>query len=288
MQIGIGLPTTISGTPPGLVLDWAKRADERPFSSLGTIDRLVYPNYESLIALAAAASVTRRIRLMTSILIAPLRNAAILAKQAATLDALSGGRLTLGLGVGSREDDFRAAGVPSKGRGKRFEQQLELMKRVWAGEPVGDGVGPIGPRPMHPGGPEILIGGYTPQAIRRAGRWADGFISGGGGDPARAREAFQIVEQAWREANRPGKPRFVGAIYFALGQDARERGAVTLRHYYSFLGPRVEYMTQTFPATQEAVKSAIRAFEAIGMDEFILWPLIAELDQVDLLAELVD
>src|SRR6476469_1553472 len=100
MKIGIGLPSTISGTPGSHVLNWARTADEKGFSSLGVIDRVVYGNYEPLIALAAAAGATRTIRLMTTILIAPLRNPVGFAKQAASLDALSNGRLTLGLAVG--------------------------------------------------------------------------------------------------------------------------------------------------------------------------------------------
>src|ERR687896_428011 len=176
MDIAIGLPATIPGTSGSLVLDWAKRADSGSFSSLGIIDRLVYPNYEPLVTLAAAAAVTDRVRLMTSVLIAPLRQAGVLAKQAATIDALSGGRLTLRLSVGAREDDFRAAPASFHDRSRSFEEQLELMKRVWSGQPVRDEVGAVGPPPAQAGGPELLIGGYTPFSIRRVGRWGDGFI----------------------------------------------------------------------------------------------------------------
>jgi Luciferase-like monooxygenase len=183
LEIGIGLPATIPGASGSLVLDWARRADSGPFSSLGVIDRLVYKNHEAIISLAAA--VTERVRLMTTVLIAPVRDAALLAKQAATIDAFSGGRLTLGLGVGAREDDFRAASAPFEDRGRRFEEQLDLMKRVWSAEPVGDGIGEIGPQPAQPGGPEILIGAYAPAPLKRVGRWGDGFISGGIPDPPR-------------------------------------------------------------------------------------------------------
>jgi alkanesulfonate monooxygenase SsuD/methylene tetrahydromethanopterin reductase-like flavin-dependent oxidoreductase (luciferase family) len=148
MEIGIGL----RGTRGSLVLDWARRADSGPFSSLGIIDRLVYSNYETLVTLATAAAVTERGRLMSTVLIAPLRGAGVLAKQAASVDALSGGRLTLGLSVGSREDDFTAAPASFHDRGRRFEEQLDFMKRVWSGEAAGDGVGPIGPPPARPGG----------------------------------------------------------------------------------------------------------------------------------------
>src|SRR5256886_14346198 len=126
---------------------------------------------------AAVAATTKRIRLTTSVLLATTRNAGILAKQAATVDAISGGRLTLGLGIGGREDDFKAAPEPFRGRGRRFEEQLDVMRRIWAGQPAGDGVGPIGPSPARAGGPEILIGGHTPAAGAPGGRWGDGFLS---------------------------------------------------------------------------------------------------------------
>src|ERR687886_1213471 len=126
MDIGIGLPNAVAGVDRAGIVDWARRAEAAGFSSLGTIDRLVYGNYESLIALAAAAAVTERIRLATDILIAPLRrNTALLAKQAATIDALSGGRLVLGLAVGGREDDFEISGLDFSGRGRAFDRQLE-------------------------------------------------------------------------------------------------------------------------------------------------------------------
>src|SRR5919198_2174877 len=178
VNIGIGLPSTIPGVQRDQVLAWAPRAEGRGFHSLGTIDRLVYPGWESMVALGAAAAVTERIRLATDILLAPLRgNGAFLAKQAATLDALSKGRLTLGLGIGGREDDFEAAGVPFGRRGEQMDELLLEMKRIWAGEERGF-AGAIGPPPAREGGPELLIGGYVDPSVHRAARFGDGFTIG--------------------------------------------------------------------------------------------------------------
>src|SRR5579859_5888633 len=167
MDIAIGLPAGIPHVSGPLILSWAKVAESGPFASLSAIDRLVYPNYDPLITLAAAAGVTQRLRLMTTVLIAPLHNEGVLAKQIASLDAISNGRLTLGLGVGGRQDDFRAAPASFPDRGKRFEQQLDLMTRLWAGQAVDEQTGPIGPTPVQPGGPQILLGATAPKALHR-------------------------------------------------------------------------------------------------------------------------
>jgi alkanesulfonate monooxygenase SsuD/methylene tetrahydromethanopterin reductase-like flavin-dependent oxidoreductase (luciferase family) len=286
MEIGVGLPATIPGASGSLVLDWARRADSGPFSSLGVIDRLVYKNHESLVALAAAAAVTDRVRLQSTVLIAPVRDAALLAKQAATIDAFSGGRLTLGLGVGGREDDFSAASASFEDRGRRFDEQLDLMKRVWSGEPVGDGIGEIGPSPTQPGGPELLIGAYAPAPLKRVGRWGDGFISGGIPDPEQVRQMYDIAEESWRAEGREGKPRFVGCIYYALGPDA-ERGGDYIRDYYGYFGGAEEDMARSIPSSPETIEGLIQGFTDVGADELVCWPTIADLDQLDRLAELV-
>jgi alkanesulfonate monooxygenase SsuD/methylene tetrahydromethanopterin reductase-like flavin-dependent oxidoreductase (luciferase family) len=178
VKISIGLPSTLSHVTGSLLLDWAREADADPFLSLAVIDRLVYHNYDAFTALAAAAGATRRIRLMTSILLAPLYPTALLAKQLASLDALSNGRLTAGLSVGMREDDFTAVSSPFHHRGKYFDSQLETMQRIWAGQALNDDVMAIGPKPMQPEGPDLLLGGISPAALRRLGRWGNGYIAG--------------------------------------------------------------------------------------------------------------
>ena len=284
MKIGVGLPACIPWVKSADVLEWARRADQGPFSSLGIIDRLVYSNYDPLITLAAAAGVTRRIRLMTTVLLAPLHSAALLAKQAASLDVISGGRLTLGLGVGAREDDFRAAGVPFKSRGRRIDAMLEQMKRIWNGQPSGPESGPVGPAPAREGGPEVLVGGYSPAAIQRAARLADGFITGGVADPAGAGQFFKAAAEGWKAAGRAGQPRLVSAIYVAIGEDPVGKGGEYLRDYYREMGGRVLAGLSTTP---QVLLDKIHAFAGAGADELILWPAVADLDQLARITEVV-
>ena len=205
MDVGIGLPATIAGTEREQLLDWARRAEARGFSSLGTIDRLVYGNYEPLIALAAAAAVTERIRLATAILIAPYRaNGALVAKQAASLDRLSRGRLVLGVAVGGRADDYEASGVDFHTRGKRFDELLDEWRRIWAGESFGT-AGAIGPAPPN-GRPALVVGGTVEATYARAARYGDGWIMGGGA-PDQFKEGAARMRAAWEAAGREGAPR---------------------------------------------------------------------------------
>ena len=195
MDIGIGLPNAVRGVDRRGIVDWASRAEQAGFSSLGTIDRIAYPNYEALISLAAAAAVTERIRLVTDILISPLRsNTALFAKQSATIDSLSDGRLVLGLAVGGRGDDYELSGVDFHRRGAIFDRQLRELTDLWAGEDVG-------PDPADGKRPALLIGGSSEQAHRRAAEYADGWTMGGG-TPDDFSDALAKLRSAWSEAGR--------------------------------------------------------------------------------------
>ena len=282
MKVGIGLPTAIPNIPDGaFLIQWAKKAEDLGFSSLGLIDRVVYPNYEPLVTFAAVAADTKRMRLMTTILLAPTRGTALLAKQAATIDRISNGRLTLGLGIGSRKDDFNATDQKFDNRGKRFEKQLALMKKIWNGERISAEVGSVGPLPIQKGGPELLIGGYDPRAIERIGKWADGYISGSGGDPKVVASLFKLVEESWKKNGRRGKPRLVCSLYFALGNNATERGAPYLRSYY---GSFAERLMKGLQSSSDKLKETLGAYSQIGADEVMLWPTIPEMDQLELLS----
>jgi len=281
MDVGIGLPNAVRGVDRSGIVDWARAAEQAGFSSLGTIDRLVYPNYESLIALAAAAAVTERIGLLTDILIAPLRsNAALFAKQAATIDALSNGRLTLGLAVGGRPDDYEVSGIDFHRRGRIFQQQLDQMAAVWSGEAG------IGPAPAHDGRPGLLIGGTSDVAFRRAAEHADGWTMGGG-TPDMFSEALEKLTAAWSESGREGKPRTAALFYFALGDDADRIASESLGNYYQFLGDYAEQIVASAAKDAGTVKQYIAAFEAAGADEVVCFPASAEVDQVDRLADAV-
>jgi alkanesulfonate monooxygenase SsuD/methylene tetrahydromethanopterin reductase-like flavin-dependent oxidoreductase (luciferase family) len=286
VDIGIGLPNTVPGTEGRTLTDWARHAEEAGFSTLGTIGRLVYPNYEELIALTAAAAVTSRIRLTTGVLLTPLyTNAALLAKQAASLDRLSGGRLVLGLGLGGREDDFAASGLSTQGRGRRLEEQVAMMKRVWSGEEFGT-AGGIGPEPARHGGPEIILGGATEASFRRVAQIADGWIMGGG-TPDMFAQAAAGVDKAWQEAGRVGRPRKLTLAYYALGPEARSQADSYLLHYYAWLGELAGQIAGGAAVSAEMVKAYAAAFEASGCDEIIFVPTSSRLDQVSLLAEAI-
>jgi len=283
VDIGIGLPNTVPGTEGRRLVDWAKNAEEAGFSTLGTIGRLVYPNYEELIALAAAAAVTSRIRLTTSVLLAPLyANTALFAKQAASLDRLSGGRLVLGLGLGGRDDDYSASALPTTGKGRRLDQQLTEMKRIWSCEKYGF-AGAIGPEPVRPGGPELILGGAAEASFRRVALLGDGWIMGGG-TPEMFAQAAAAVDQAWAEAGRPGKPRKLSLAYFALGPEARGHADSYLLDYYGFLGDIALQIAAGAAVSTEMARGYAAAFEAAGCDELIFIPTTASPDQVTLLA----
>jgi alkanesulfonate monooxygenase SsuD/methylene tetrahydromethanopterin reductase-like flavin-dependent oxidoreductase (luciferase family) len=243
------------------------------------------PNYEDLTTLAAAA-VTSRIRLTTGVLLAPLyTNTALLAKQVASVDRLSGGRLVLGLGLGGREDDFTASGLTTKGRGRLLDEQIAEMRKIWQGEERGT-VGAIGPQPTRPEGPEIILAGSTEASFRRVARIGDGWIMGGG-TPDMFGQMAPRVDAAWQEAGRPGKPRKLAGTYFSLGADGRANADNHLLDYYGWLGPIAKQIAGIAAIDAATVKSYVDGFAANGCDELVFVPVTSDLSQLEMLAEAV-
>jgi alkanesulfonate monooxygenase SsuD/methylene tetrahydromethanopterin reductase-like flavin-dependent oxidoreductase (luciferase family) len=279
MDVAIGLPNAVPGTTGGQLVEWARRADARGFSSLGTIDRIVYENYEPLTALAAAAAVTERIGLCTSVLLGPLRvNAVELAKQALSLQALSAGRFTLGIGLGGRDDDYEVSDVELAGRGRQLDEMLEKIKEVWSGGEVG---------PMIEGAPDLIVGGHADASFARAARFADGWIAAGSG-PDQFAEGLEKTRAAWSGAGRDGKPHTKALAYFSLGDQAEAEARAYLSDYYAWLGEDIAgFLIAGAAKDPETVKQYVATYDQAGCDELILCPCSADPDQVDLLAAAV-
>jgi alkanesulfonate monooxygenase SsuD/methylene tetrahydromethanopterin reductase-like flavin-dependent oxidoreductase (luciferase family) len=276
MDVGIGLPNSVVGVDRSGIVDWAQRAEKAGFSALGTIDRIAFPSYESLVALGAAAAVTDRISLVTDILLAPLRSAALLAKQAATLDSLSEGRLVLGLAPGGRDDDYELSDVDFSERGKIFDRQLEEMLELWKRE------GDFGP-PASGDRPTVLIGGAAEKSFKRAAKF-DGWTQGGQG-PDAFKEQLPAVKEAWEAEGRDGEPRSMALIYFSLGDRAEEDAKKSLGAYYAWLGEYAEQIVEGAAKDKETLDTYLSAFEGAGCDEVICFPSSPDPKQVELLAD---
>jgi alkanesulfonate monooxygenase SsuD/methylene tetrahydromethanopterin reductase-like flavin-dependent oxidoreductase (luciferase family) len=290
MDIGVGLPTNLRHTNKDLLLEWARRAETAGFASLCMGERLTYAGYDWLLSLTAAAAVTSRIRLLSNVVILPIHPVGVVAKQSLSLDDFSGGRFSLGVGLGTPLDDYDVAPSPREGRGQRFEASMRTLRELWKGESLIAGTRAIGPPPVRPGGPELLLGSNGPQALRRVGEFADGVVTWSfGADAQQAREMFDIAEAAWRERGRSGSPRLLCGCYYSVGAQARDDLEAYFRDYYPGVLPgQVEdLLAAVRTVTPDAIRSVVREFEDIGCDEFIFVPIRPDIAHLDGLADLV-
>lgn len=286
MRIGIGLPNQVRNVQASVLPQWAAQAESAGFSSLGTIGRLAYPGVMDTVALAAAAGATSRIGLLSTVLLGTAWPGALLAKEAAGIDGVSGGRLRLGLGIGNpgmRGDDFVVEGLPGSGLGKRLDADLETYRSVWRGEPFGGG-----PNPGVPAGTRevpLLIGGAAAASYERMARWGQGYV-GGGAPPPMMAESFEKARNAWQAAGRDGSPELVSIGYFVFGDV--DKGRSNARDYYLAAGDEfADMVAGGVLAGPDAVRAAVRAFEEIGTDELILHPVLDDLAEVAKLADAV-
>lgn len=264
------MPNAVPGTPFEFLVEWAEKADAGTFSSVGVVDRVVYDSHDPLTTLAAAAEATERIGLVTMVVIGPLRDNAELARDAAAIDTTSGGRLTLGLAVGARTEDYEAKGVSPVGRGDRLTEQLLDLRLAWEAEGLN--------------GPRLLVGGSSDVSFLRMARYADGYVHGGG-PPRTFVRAADTARTAWSELDRTGAPQLWGQGYFALGEAATvEKGRAYMRDYYAFTGPFAEKIAEGMLSTPQAVAQFVRGYAEAGCHELVLFPAVADLAQIDLLA----
>ena len=241
---------------------------------------MVYDSYDPLITLSTVAGVTHRVKLATTIIVGPLHNNSLLAKTAASLDALSGGRLVLGLAVGARKEDYDASGVDYRDRGKRLSEQLTLLRSIWEENHTG-------PKTTRPDGPNLLVGGSSDQSYARMVRYTDGYVHGGGPPRAFARAADKAFA-AWSDSGRPGKPQLWAQGYFALGDDSViKAGYHYLRDYYAFTGPFAERIAGSLLTSPQAVAQFMRGYQDAGCDELVLFPTVPDITQLDWLAQIL-
>lgn len=274
MDLGLGLPIS----NPGCLLDWARRAERAGFDTLALLDRLAFDNPEPLVALSVLAGATARIRLQTEVLLGPLRATALLAKQVATLDRMSGGRFVLGIGAGGRDDDHAAAGTPITRRGRMLDAQLTALREIWRGEPYSGA--PVGPRPATPGGPPILIGAFAPAALRRVALHGDGFVCAA--PLAWAGPLVRTVREQWEAAGRAGRPRLVCQVNVAVGApETVERARRAVADYYAFTGKPGWGEPLSDPVE---IADTVAAYREFGADELVLYCYADDPTQVEALA----
>ncbi|CAN5605056.1 LLM class flavin-dependent oxidoreductase [soil metagenome] len=289
MQIGVAFPQMTRGFDGEGVRAWCRAVDDGPFSSISAGERITFDNLDGLTLCAAAASLTERVRVLLNVAVAPWHQTAMLAKQLASIDVLSGGRVEVAVGVGGREQDYAALGSPFAGRFRRLDESVAELRRLWAGGAAAGG-GQVGPPPAQAAGPRILCSGTGPKSLARAAHWADG-VSGFtlAGDAAEAGANFRLVEQAWVDAGRAERPRLVTGAFVALGPGAEVTLEAFGRRYLSVFGDRparvlAGWMTLNSP---ERLAAFATALASEGADELILVPASNDVDLVDRLAQAV-
>jgi len=291
MEVGIALPTMAAGYDGPSLRAWCRGVDEGPFSSISTGERITFDNPELLTTLAACAALTRNVDIMANIVVAPLHRPALLAKQLATIDVLSEGRLVVGLGVGGRPDDYAATETPFERRHDRVDEIAGELRSLWSGRPPFDGADPVGPAPFHAAGPRLVSGALGPKGIARAAAWAEGitgFSISGAEDEITAQ--VTLARLAWSDAGRQAPPWLGSGTFCVLGVvDALPTLHRFAARYLSFLGDDIAEAVASGlkVADPDSLNAVLDAAEAAGIDEFTLVPGSWEIGCLEAIAEIV-
>ena len=290
MELSMTLPTMLPHDRSQF-LAWCRGIDEGPWTSLAVPERVTFSSHDLVVQLAAAAALTERVRLWTTIVVLPAHNAVDVAKKMASVDVLSNGRLTMGIGVGGREHDYRALGVGYERPWQRMDEQVTVMRDVWSGQPPFAGADPVGPMPVQVGGPPLIAGALGPKAIARAAAWAHG-VDGAwtlDGATGPVRQAFDTIEQAWTEAGRHERPHLSTSIWCAIGPDAETQLRAYAYNYMKIFGDAMgEYGAQNVAAfTPDALRRAIEGIRNAEADELFLVPTSADPAELERLTEVV-
>lgn len=287
MKISVGIPNIISGTDGITLVKWAKWAEKCGYASVSVIDRIAYDNYESMVTLSAVATVTKKINLIANIIIGPARNPILLAKQAASLDQLSNGRFVMGVGVGSRKDDFIVTKERFSNRGKRWDESLSLLHQVWKGDKISGVLTRLSPAPVHNLSIPLLIAGYSNNAIERVTKWGIGWTASGL-QLAKLADFVERVRKAWYSSERNGDPYILGSVYFALGPHSKDIADRFFANYYGYMKYALDEQTHVEASTIEReIKAVIRQHESMGLNELIFVPMDSNIDQLQRLNDVV-
>jgi len=291
MKVGICLPYMKAGLDRETLLGFARAVEAGPFASLSCGERITGPTVDLPTTLAAAAAVTERVRIVPTLYVLPLHDAVKAAKEIATLDVLSGGRVEVTVGVGGRPNDYRAVSAPFERRHARMDEQVARMREIWSGKAPFEGADPVGPAPVQAGGPPILAGVMGPKATARAARWADGvYLWSGNGVKAEIARLIEQTDAAWSEARRDRPPRKIGGFWYSLApDDALGKLRRYVYDYVAYFGdePARAMSDGVDRATPDAVRASLDDLEAAGCEEVFLVPATAELAEVERAAELV-
>ncbi|MUL74825.1 LLM class flavin-dependent oxidoreductase [Mycolicibacterium sp. CBMA 226] len=284
MELGIGLPNHIAGVSGATVIDWARRAEQRGFESVTAIDRMLYPGIDPLIALAAAAGATKGLTLVTNVLLAPLYPVVPLAKQLAGVDQMCGGRLVVGLGVGNRSDDYASTGSDFRRRGRILDEQVERMRLLWAGDPVGAD-GALCPAPARI---PLLFGGRSAATVRRVIAVGDGWAAGAVRHYEAQAELAEQIHAGWQAAGRVGHPYLQASVNFGLGPaDAVAAGRDHLARYYGFSPEYAQVNVDDMVCSADDARQTVRRYGELGFDRLLFHPTVAAVEQLDLLADAI-
>ena len=287
----MNLPVMVPGLGRDALVEWCRRIDAGPWSHVAAGERITFPNPEILVTLSAAALATERVDVFPHVIVLPMHDAVLVAKQLATLDVLSGGRLRVGLGAGAREEDFRAIGADFGARRvSRLAEQAEVLRRTWSGAPPFEGASrAVEPAPLRPGGPPLYAGSILPRAIERAAGWADGLCGFSfGPDLPAIEQAFETARRAWRAAGRPA-PRPGPSFFYALGPEPEAQMERFIHRYLAFMGDDVakRMAPQVRALSPDRLAGFLRGLRDLGADEVSLVATSLDPDEVDRAADVV-
>ncbi len=283
-SVGLAIPTAAPDVLPNTAIEFGRRAEAAGASSLWVMDRIVFDNYDPLITLGALAAITTRVRLGTCVLLSTLRPPAVLAKMIGSLDRMTGGRMTIGIGAGSRADDFAAAGTPYEHRGGRAEELVKIMRLAWSGEPVRYSgkhyqidVGHIGPRPVQEHLP-IWFGGSADSAMRRIARIGDGYIGSSSGGPNGFREKWaQITSHAESIGRDPATITPAALVYCCVDDDRARAIELASAYFTNYYGPGRRDTAGFMLGTPDECVRVAEDYFAAGVQTLIVGSVTADI-----------